>query len=232
MISKAFFTFICAISFLACLAQPGEDTSREEHPLSANKLVLKVDLANAVNPSDPSALLSIEYQFRTWVSFTQEVGMVTGIRGEHSEGPHYAGYKLREELRLYVDPGLAGDALGYVSFNATYRHLNLDENVTLGYDCWSDFMGSCEYLKFGESNLKSHRYGGTIRLGLARPVTNRLVMEADVGLGLSYMTLNRQENRDVTFFYPNNYLFDEQKGWHIQPSFSAKIGYVLSKGAK
>ena len=72
--------------FAASLYAQYQEPQKEDHPLTANRLILKGDFANAVNPKDPSVLLSLEYQFRTWVSFTQEVGVVAAVGGGDGSG--------------------------------------------------------------------------------------------------------------------------------------------------
>lgn len=207
-----------------------EPISKADHPLAANKLNLKLDAANVVNPVDPSILLSLEYQFRTWVSFSQEVGTVMAVRDESGLVENgWLGFKLREELRFYLNTGSSENALGYLSFNALYRYLSLGESVTIGYGCEDSWQGSCDYLMASQSDVISHRYGGGVKVGLIKPVGDRLTIEADLGMNLLYLQLDRQETEGVTYYYNNDFLSDDQRGWRYEPSFNARIGYVLFK---
>jgi len=215
--------------FAASLYAQYQEPQKEDHPLTANRLILKGDFANAVNPKDPSVLLSLEYQFRTWVSFTQEVGVVTEVRSEETVGDKYLGFKAREELRFYYQPGSSEEALWYFSVNAMYRYLKVDEPVTVGYGCTSDWTSSCDYLRFYDEETSSHRYGGGFRMGISKSVSPRLTLEGDIGLNMMYLLLNRRQEGNVTYFFRDDFFFNNERGLRLQPTLSAKVGYVLMK---
>ncbi|MEQ8583314.1 hypothetical protein [Marinoscillum sp.] len=206
-----------------------QDRQKEDHPLAANRLILKGDFANAVNPKDPSVLLSLEYQFRTWVSFTQEVGMVADVRNNESTEDEYLGFKVREELRFYYQPGNSEEALWYFSVNAMYRYLKVDERLTAGYGCTSSWTGSCDYLRFYDEETRSHRYGGGFRLGITKSVSPRLTLEGDIGMNMMYLLLDRRQEENVTYFFRDDFFFNNERGLRLQPTFSAKVGYVLMR---
>lgn len=206
-----------------------EPQQRDEHPLMDNLWNAKVDVSNIVNPKDPSLLMSLEYMFNNNLSFSQELGGILGNRQSEDSYGGFKGVKVREELRMYLTPLSFENGYTYISVNALYRFLNMGNRVTLGYDCTDDSQNSCSYLKQATTDLKSSKYGGAVRFGMMKPVSSRLTLEADFGLSLQYQNLTNDYHQDVHIFMNNSFLNQEQTGWSFEPSFSAKIGFVLSK---
>jgi|GEM_PF-1655745 len=224
-----YFSVYCSLGLMAQLA---EDSVRDAHPISFNKVNLKVDATNMINPQDPSFMMSVEYQFKPWVSITQEVGKVLTTRGPESPDEDVVGYKFREELRFYFSPHRE-NSLTYVSINSLFRYMNVGQQITVGYGCTDSWKGSCDYLQQARSNLKSYRYGGSLRMGMIKPVTDRIFIEADLGWTVYYHQLSRDNQKaGATYFFNDSFLNREQAGWRLTPSFNARIGFVLVKRTK
>lgn len=225
---KVLLTVLILVSGRLCDAQVGQE-EKSQHPVSANAVTLKGDLTNIVNVNDPALLLSIEYQFRTWVSFTQEAGVLFDVN-EDSSPESFSGYKIRDELRAYFHPLAFENGLMYVGVNALYRSMNLGENITVGYGCQNGWMYSCDYLKSMGREVKSQKIGGGLRLGMIKPMGQRLTLEADIGCSLTYHDLGvAQEPSGVTYFTDDALLNWDPEGWWLRPSFNARLGIVLFK---
>ncbi len=206
-----------------------EQTVKEGHPIYNNTLIGKLDVSNVVNPRDPSILMSLEYQFKQGVSFTQEFGAVISARGTENTDHGLKGFKAREELRFYLRPIDFEEGMAYLSLNGMLRFLNMGDQVTLGYGCADGDYWSCDFVKSATNDVKTMRYGGAAKIGIIKPVTDRLTLEADVGLSLQYNDVVDDFHKDITLFFDNNAAFSEWVGWWMEPVFAARIGYVIGK---
>lgn len=209
---------------LIAFAQSGEWYDSLDFP-SHNKVTLKVDLANYINPFDPSLLVSGEFLIAKKLSFSQEVGIVTGARS--SEDMDFQGWKIREELRWYFG---YGSIQAYASANFLYRQLSSEEQYVVGYGCddWA-WGGGCDYQRNFRGNISTQRMAGVGRIGMVAPVWPRLFLETDVGLGVSN---HRRVEMPVVeeggrLMRTSSGLTGEAFGRNGMFTFTAKICYVL-----
>lgn len=201
---------------------------KNNHPLTLNELTAKLELANIVNPNDPAVIGAVEYQYKPWRSFSQEVGFIVGLRGFEEEDDVF-GVKIREEWRSYFASHLITDGLMYISGSVQYRYLEARESTTVGYGCGSDWKWSCTYLRGVESLVKTHRYGGSLRIGVMKYLSPHLVIEADLGFAMQNMMIIFDDHGADQIFNDDNFFNQNQEGWRISPMFSAKVGYVFKR---
>jgi hypothetical protein len=224
----SFMVFTLVILFSSS-AQYIEGDSVKTHTILQNKISAKIDVSNVVNPRDPSLLMSLEYQYKEGVSFTQEFGLVMDARGTEGSDDGLKGFKAREELRFYLKTTNFEDGIAYLSINGLLRFLNMGDQVILGYGCEDGDYWSCDFVKGPSTDVKTMRYGGAAKVGIIKPVTDRLTLEADVGLSLQYNNVVDDYHTDITLFFDNNSAYNEWVGWWMEPVFAARIGYVIGK---
>ncbi|MEQ8472953.1 MAG: hypothetical protein RIC35_17295 [Marinoscillum sp.] len=192
--------------------------NRKPYPL----LNAKIDLANIMNPEDPSFLFSLEFlPFVRWMSISQEIGFVSDIRSHDVKVVE--SLKYRGEVRLYVTEELLGPNLYfYIGGDYQYRGLTIYEQYILGYEC----EGGCVYYQKYEENIPTERHSYQLRFGTQARI-NRMVIEWDLGLGESYFRINDPMFEEGTIVEQNRYLSESIKGKNLFCTFRAKIGYTL-----
>lgn len=201
---------------------------REEEPQPHIGMSVKLDLTNAVNPIDPGLLLGVELPIGDKYSFTQEVGWILGLRDEVIDDQDFTGFKIREEVRMYGLLDVPGGGYYYFGLNAFYRYLNMEDGFTVGYGCSNDFRWSCDYVQFVRGKVTAHQIGGLGKFGIRSQVTDRLFIEADAGLGISYQTRGSLPidghlvDEDGNRFYGEDYL-----GSRPYAAFNARLGYLF-----
>ncbi|MFY0606972.1 MAG: hypothetical protein JXR10_09660 [Cyclobacteriaceae bacterium] len=190
-------------------------------------LILKVDVGNIVNPIDPTLLLALEVPLSKSVSFSQELGLVTGFRSEVNIFDEFIGFKVREEMRVYIDWMSKENGKAFMSINAMYRFMDFTPDGNLGVGCADGDYWSCQYIKQIDGPIRSHKIGGEIKFGYQMNVTPRMTLEGDAGLRVSELIYSSDSGEDVIFFFDTNYPTEQETGFSTTPVFSIKIGYKL-----
>lgn len=216
------------ITFLANAQYDESADVKNNHPLTLNELTAKLELANVVNPVDPAIIGAVEYQYKPWKSFSQELGFIMDLRGFEGEKDVF-GVKIREEWRTYFQSDMITDGLMYISGSVNYRYLEARENTVVGYGCGSDWKWSCNYLRGIESLVKTHRYGVGMRVGVLKYFTPQFVIETDLGFNMQRTIINFNDYGADQIFNEDNFFNQEQEGWRLSPVVSAKIGYVFRR---
>ncbi len=192
-----------------------------------NKMIAKIEVGNIINPVDPTLLLALEFPLNERVSFSQELGLVMGYRGDQSILDEFIGFKVREELRFYFDNMSFGEARPFLSLSGMYRFMTITQAGNVGYGCTSGDLWSCDFLQQAEEAIDSHQFGGALKFGFVKTVLPRLTLEGDAGLSLRYLNFQDNQGSDVTYFFRNDVNLNQTSGASVVPVFSIKIGYKL-----
>lgn len=216
---------ILLVSGLHLVAQ---NSDMSVNPTVSDQLILKLDLSQAINPVDPSILLGVEYRPFDSYSFTTELGWIQELRGE-SNSSIQQGFKIREELRKYIGASGQEKVNGYFGISLFYRNVEVDDEFSYGFGCDGPRF-TCDYIKYQNANIQTHRYGGILKLGMLSTQTDRWLIEADIGFGFLYLLRRTSSPLEGGTVYTNDSFYHgDNLGWSAAPTFNARIGYVLSK---
>lgn len=206
------------------LAQSVSDEGEEDLSFTDDRMILKGDFFNVVNPEDPSLLLSLEYFLNPWLSISQEAGIVAGVLSQ-DDPESFFGLKSRQEVRYYFSE--FGESRIYVSLNWMYRYLEVRDEYILAFGC-GDF-GDCDYYQNYQGKIKTDRSAGQLRFGLSGKLSNKITLEADLGLGLRNYTTRGDFFDDARFVEEDRFLNEDQFGWASFITLSGKLGWVIWK---
>jgi len=227
MIKNSFLAFICFLGVLSGYSQVNIADDSSNQIVSKGALIAKIEVANLINPVDPTLLLALEYQFHDKMSLSQELGVITGFRGETNLLDDFIGFKLREEFRLYFNKSVLPDELfSYLSVSGGYRFMNLQRTGNVGIGCTGEDLWSCDYIRQLNEPVNSHRFDGTLKIGIIKSVLPKITLEGDVGLRFSYLNFQVEDEEDLVFFFDSN-TNDQKEGFSVLPVVSIKIGYRL-----
>ena len=212
--------FLAVVSFLNANAQFDSTRQSQPYPL----LNVKVDFANFINPEDPSVLASLELSpFTKYLSITQEVGFVSGIRS-HYDVDIRESFKYRGGVRFY--PIHEGNVFFYSGADFQYRNLTISDQYILGYECEN---GRCVYYRNFSGDFVTRRYAYQLRLG-AQARFDRFILEGDIGFGEYVMRLEGHSAlKEAVIVERNRYLNQEAFGRHFFMTVGAKVGFILIK---
>ncbi|MEQ9307422.1 MAG: hypothetical protein RJQ14_26145 [Marinoscillum sp.] len=205
-----------------CYAQQSSDSLSLR-----NDLVLKLDLTNAVNPIDPGLLLGMEIRFNEKHSFTQEIGWIMGLKDEDNLKQEFVGFKVREEWRIYKQAELWPGQY-YFGANLFYRYVKLRDQITVGHNCFDDSSWSCDYVMYDIEEIQTHQFGGVLKVGMQKKITDRVLIETDAGLGIQHLIRSEFSNQGNVVDYEFNRIYGEDYlGSRPYLTFNAKVGYKI-----
>lgn len=189
-------------------------------------LLIKGEMANLINPVDPSLLGSIEFFPLKQLSFSQEFGYVTNIRS-YKNVDLVRSFKMRQEVRYYLPFDLKRTRF-FARIDYQYRLLVVNERYVLGYEC----NGDCEYYRNFSGDFKTDRHAWQVGWGISSRLTERFFLEGDFGLGRYRYTLDRSAIGEGQLIENDRFLEEEVFGNHPYITFRAKLGYMIIGGRK
>jgi hypothetical protein len=186
----------------------------------------KIDFLNLFNPFDPSLLVSLEYMIKPErLSVTYELGSVVAIR-HYKNVPVTGSFKSRLELRYYLTEFDKSEFITpYISMDLLYRKLKVDESYIVGYDC-SD---GCDYYRKYDGDFTTRRYAYQVKFGSQTRLGERIVVDLDMGIGASYLYLDRSKIDNGVMVETNRFLGEDAYGYKLFFTINGKLGYRIYK---
>ena len=114
---RPFFVAILLIATISTAMCQDDSAAIVKQP----KHQLKVSLMDMIDPFTPSFMLSYEQLFGDHYSFLVEGGPASSFGGKWANNNSLKGYKLRGELRYYIDMSDANDRF-YFGLQGLYKH--------------------------------------------------------------------------------------------------------------
>ncbi|MEO9477053.1 MAG: hypothetical protein ABJG41_16025 [Cyclobacteriaceae bacterium] len=197
------------------------------------RAIIKLDLANAINPIDPSLLLCVEhFPSSGRFSLVHEAGFVVAVYdnslfSENSYVDIAKSFKTRHEMRFYLGEweGLRTTTKPYMSVDYQYRYLSVNEKYILQVDCGD----GCQYYRNFDGNIPTTRHMVQLHFGMQWLLSPRISFDLNYGIGRYFYKVKRSAIYDGRFVESYRYLREDRLGLKTIVTAQMKLGYVINK---
>ncbi|MEP0366734.1 MAG: hypothetical protein ABJN36_01395 [Cyclobacteriaceae bacterium] len=195
--------------------------------------IIKLDLANAINPIDPSLLICVEhFPSNGGFSLVHEAGFVVAVYdnslfSENSYVDVAKSFKTRHELRFYIGEwgGLRVVTKPYLSADYQYRYLAVNEKYILQVDCGE----GCYYYRNFDGNIPTTRHMVQLHFGMQWLLSPKLSFDVNYGVGRYLYQVKRSAIYDGRFVESYRYMREDRLGLKTIVTAQMKLGYVINK---
>jgi hypothetical protein len=186
------------------------------------KQQVKLSFTDIIDPFSPTIMVSYEHFFGDNFSILAEGGYVTTFNGKWILGNKMDGFKLRGELRFFIDSETSGDRF-YLGLQGLFKHT---EKLNLNGDFCRD---NCAYTQRLPYSFVKYAGAGHISLGFLLPISEHIVTDISGFGGFRYIVGKYgsipEDAVYVASFSEDNITFDQEGGFFV-PS----IGLLLRFG--
>lgn len=223
--------FFILVLFLCPLLLKAQDSTQAKKELSSP--ILKFSHLSLIDPLQ-TIQFALEHPLGKRISLQHEGGYVIGyddfdIFGDDDPYSRIRGFRLRNELRIYMTPAAEGILEGYYfAPEFLYNFIRFDKTTSVGRDCNGSW--TCQYYEYMSYRAQKQVYATHIKVGYQKIFLERVVLDIYGGYGWRHI-------KELNVHPPeglqpgDRFQFDGDKYLdnRISISLGFKLGYLLGK---
>jgi hypothetical protein len=218
LISFALLFFIS----LTVSAQQKDSLSIEESP----GLALKFSPLH-VFAFYPTIQLALEHRLYKHIGLQYDVGLVVGTNSESDLYRNASGFKLKTEIRYYVNTTKSIDS--YLALEAHASKVEYNRSSVFGIGCAT---GDCDYFEYKTFTIQNKIQGTSLKMGFLIYLGNQENFFIDLNLGVSlrdirFQSFGKPKGTNVEEYTDNLPLFapPEKDRREFAPIIGYRVGY-------
>lgn len=223
--------FFVLVLLLCPLLLKAQDTTQDQKELSSP--ILKFSHLSLIDPLQ-TIQFALEHPLGKQISLQHEGGYVIGydefdIFVSDESFSRATGFRLRNELRIYMTPDVKGILEGfYFAPELLYNFVRFDKTTTVGRDCNGSW--TCQYYQDMSYRAQKQVFAMHVKLGYQEIFLERLVFDIYAGYGWRHIKeLNVHPPEGLQPGDQFQFAGDQYLDNRISISLGFKLGYLLGK---